>query len=133
MDFRLVTSSRFVLTEAIMLFGELIIGWPTLQKIGKVLLFFVGAGFVFIQVRVWTRWLGKFSGIADGRAFHQYLVHKDFVKVNWDVVSDRFYRRFDRDRDGKVSTKDVGSVFGRLIRFLTYQVPFAAGFTVSLH
>jgi uncharacterized membrane protein (Fun14 family) len=74
------------------------------------MLFFVGAGFLFLQ----------------------YLTHKGFIRVNWDAVGSGFNKGLDRDGDGKVGVKDVGSIFGRLIRYLTHRVPFAAGFTVSV-
>ncbi|KAI9002148.1 FUN14 family-domain-containing protein [Hyaloraphidium curvatum] len=81
------------------------------KKIGKVVLFFIGGAFVFLQ----------------------YLVHKEFIRINWDAVGAGFNKRLDRDADGKVSVRDAGTVFGSLIRWLTHRVPFAAGFTAGFY
>ncbi|KAJ3340550.1 FUN14 domain-containing protein 1 [Gonapodya sp. JEL0774] len=83
-------------------------------KIGKVLVFFVGGLFVFVQ----------------------YLVHKGWVTINWQGVESSWTTSWDRDGDGKVTFRDIASIIGSWIKWLTFRIPsattFSAGFYYAL-
>jgi uncharacterized membrane protein (Fun14 family) len=79
------------------------------KKVGKVMIFFVGGSLAALQ----------------------YLQHLGWVTVHWNRIGESWNLKLDRDNDGKVTMKDVTSLTGAVIRWLTYRIPFAGGFTAG--
>ncbi|KAJ3005815.1 hypothetical protein HKX48_000456 [Thoreauomyces humboldtii] len=76
------------------------------KKIGKTVMFFVGAAFILLQA----------------------LSHGGYINVNWANVQSSFSQKLQADAQGRVAPGKVTSAFKRWLRWLTSDVPFAGGF-----
>ena len=78
-----------------------------LKRVGKVLAFVFGLGFVAVQ-------LGAYGG---------------YVKVEWDRVHNDVLRVLDADGDGELTEKDVSLHWDFLAEILEFNLPSASGFS----
>ncbi|KAI8367641.1 FUN14 family-domain-containing protein [Radiomyces spectabilis] len=81
------------------------------KKLGKLFALVLGVGFVFLQ----------------------YCSSQGYVNVHWRKLEQDYRSRFDRDRDGAVTRKDLSSIWQTYVNFLTERLPFKASFLVGLY
>ncbi|KAJ3151193.1 FUN14 domain-containing protein 2 [Geranomyces michiganensis] len=75
-------------------------------KIGKVVAFVIGGGFVAMQL----------------------LAHAGFITVSWSNISNSFNKQFNANEYGEVPPSTISLIVRRMLRWLTADVPFTGGF-----
>ena len=80
-----------------------------LERVGKMLAFIIGSGFIGLQV----------------------AVSLGYIKVNWDKVADSARIQIDITKDGKIDTDDYKEYWKRLRKILTNKIPSAGGFSLG--
>ncbi|KAJ3180462.1 FUN14 domain-containing protein 2 [Geranomyces variabilis] len=75
-------------------------------KIGKVVAFVIGGGFVAMQL----------------------LAHAGFITVSWSNISASFNKQFNANEYGEVPPSTISLIVRRMLRWLTADVPFTGGF-----
>ncbi|KAJ3147070.1 FUN14 domain-containing protein 2 [Geranomyces variabilis] len=78
-------------------------------KIGKVVAFVIGGGFVAMQL----------------------LAHAGFITVSWSNISASFNKQFNANEYGEVPPSTISLIVRRMLRWLTADVPFTGGFVAG--
>lgn len=78
-----------------------------------------------------TRFFGKAGAGLVGTAFiaMQTLSYYGYVDVKWEKAERDFTAFFDVDKDGAVTTRDIGSLMDSALEVLKYNMPAGTGFT----
>mmetsp|Transcript_2303 Transcript_2303/g.2788 ORF Transcript_2303/g.2788 Transcript_2303/m.2788 type:complete len:124 (+) Transcript_2303:66-437(+) len=83
-------------------------GYAT-KKIGRVVLFVAGVGFMVSQS----------------------LVYAGYLEIDWMKVTDDAIKSVDTDGDGKLTTDDVKTYWKRFRELMTRKLPNAGGFSLG--
>ncbi|KAI9092187.1 FUN14 family-domain-containing protein [Phlyctochytrium arcticum] len=78
-------------------------------KLGKLVAFGIGAGFILVQ----------------------FLVHAGWINVHWADVQHRFDKRLETDQAGNIAPTKLWRLTRATMRWLTADVPFAGGFAAG--